>query len=430
MRPSAGRAHSPTAGTEERCPLDSVAWPSLATVECPYPYYDRLRDQAPVYRYPGRNEFLVSRWEDIVYISRHPELFSNTIEPDNDPQFFRSVASGTGLEVGDGRFSPFSMSHSDPPEHRMKRSIGLQAIGPRRLDPGMVRSLADALIDTWVDRGECEFRSEFADWLPVEVIVTMLGLPLEKLAMFKKWGESEGAGVRYMSDEAVAKEQAMAREAAEHLQAELHLRVTSPRDDVLTRIVQEQIRQTGELDLDYLVKETSVLVFAGNVTTAHMMASTMVLLCRHAAVMDRVQNDPSQIPAVIEEAMRVESPVQWRQRWAKQDAVVGGVSIPRGSGIIMLYGSANRDEARWGDDSPAFDVDRPGVVKHGLAFGFGIHRCLGAPLARLEGRIAFEALLERVRNIRLDEERSDLGHIGVSGRFRAPRRVHIRFDPV
>jgi cytochrome P450 len=204
-------------------------------------------------------------------------------------------------------------------------------------------------------------------------------------------------------------------------------RFNNPREDALTELVQLQIAKDGELDLDYLVKELEVLVFAGNVTTAHMLASAMVFLCQDPDLMRRVRADHELIKPLLEETLRLEAPVQWRQRWAKEDTEIAGVPIPMGSGVIIMYNSGNRDERRWGGVDPAeFDLDRPQVSKHHLAFGYGIHRCAGATLARLEGRIALERLLTRLADIELDTERSDLSHID-SVHFRAPKKVVLRF---
>jgi cytochrome P450 len=159
-----------------------------------------------------------------------------------------------------------------------------------------------------------------------------------------------------------------------------------------------------------------------------MLASAMVILCQSPDLMARVRTDRALLRPFCEEVLRVESPVQWLVRHAKADTEIGGTTIPGGSQVLVLYASGNRDAARF-DDPDRFVIDRPNVAKHALAFGHGPHLCLGAPLARLEGQAAIEVLLDRLTNIRLVEEKSDLSHIE-SFHFRAPKVVHISFDAV
>jgi cytochrome P450 len=419
---------SPEADSRARgCPVhpEDFDWPSPESIECPFPYLEALREEAPVYRYPGRQEYIVTRWSDIIEVARRTDVFSNTVTVEADPQFYLSLKATDDLHRGDGRFTPFSMAHSDPPEHREKRSLGLKIINQRKFDEQMIADATNRLIDNWVDRGWCDFRGEFSDWLPVWVIVNILGLSPEKVPMYKAWGEAEGAGARYSTPEELRHEEEFRHRAAAEWQRELLDRYHQPREDGFSELVQAQVERDGELDLDYLVKEAEILVFAGNVTTAHMLASAMVFLSQDPQLMARVRTDRKLIEPLLEETLRLESPVQWLHRWAKADAEVGGVTIPAGSGVILMWNSGNRDPRVW-NAPEVFDIDRQNVARHHVAFGYGPHRCLGAPLARLEGRIAMGILLDRLEDIQLDMDRSDLTHI-LSPHFRAPKKVVLTF---
>jgi cytochrome P450 len=190
-------------------------------------------------------------------------------------------------------------------------------------------------------------------------------------------------------------------------------------------MVQEHANLFGRLDLGKATADVAIMLTGGIVTTAHMVANTMLLLLRNPDQMAAARADMGLIPRVLEESLRLESPVQWQPRWATEDTELGGVVIPEGAQVNVLLGAANRD----GDVFPASDefaTDRPRSSDH-LAFGYGVHFCVGAPLARLEGRVAFEQLLRRLTSIRLLPE-SDLGPID-SLVFRAPRALHLAFQP-
>jgi cytochrome P450 len=407
--------------------LGEPVWPSPEMTECPYPTYGALRTEAPVYKYPDRNEYLVTRWEDITYVAKHPELFSNAVF-DVDPTLRRMQAVRETGAPRTGRWSAKSMSSSDPPEHKQKRALGLNLVHGDRLkkyEP-RVEVLVNELIDRWIDRGRCDFRAEFSDYLPIHVIVDLLGLPREDVPRFKVWGETEAGAIRYLPEHRVKVELEWAAEAAAYMREAIQERHERPRDDYLTEMIQQQIRQDGDFDLEYMTGEANVMLFAGNVTTAHMLANGMVMLCRHPDEMDRVRKDRRLLKPLVEEFLRLESPVQWLQRVCLEDTEINGVPIPAGAFLILFWASGNRDESRFGCPEH-FDIDRPNGARHQLAFGYGIHLCLGAPLARLELRVAFDILLSRLVDIRLVEDECDLRNID-SMRFRAPRKLVIAFD--
>jgi cytochrome P450 len=389
---------------------------------CPYPFYEHVRDHAPVYGIPGRDDSFVSRWHDIATVTDSPDVFSSALPSDGRPLVLP--------EGYDFDYSPLSMAGSDPPEHRQKRLSGLKLIGRERLREytPLIERVADELIDSFAARGEVEFVSGFADWLPIRVIVDVLGLPAEDAADLKRWTDSPGQGARYLTDEELAAERERSADLRPYLERAIRDRVESPRDDGLGILVRDQIARDGRPNVPYLMAEAGVLAFAGNATTTHMLGSTMVLLLQNPDVLAQVQSDLELVKPLIEESLRLESPVQFTQRACRDDVELAGEALPAGTVVLCGWASGNRDPRKWGDDADSLRLDRPDVAKHHLAFGRGPHLCLGAPLARLEGEIAFRKLLSRLRNIRFAPggeviEPIDHPHL------RAPKRVQLEFDP-
>lgn len=391
-------------------------YPSLELAECPYPFYELLHSEAPVYRIPGSNEYLVSRHEDVLYVLAHPELFSN------------AAVRGSGPISGEGARSRASMIASDPPEHKPKRILGSRGFTPGRLrayEP-TIEAIADQLIDGFAERGSAEFVAEFATPLPILVFCALFfGDQREDFERFRRWALIEGSGLRYLPEERQQAARERGEGRTEYLTQAILSRHESPRDDVLSEMIQMQVERDGDLDLAYLVSEAGLLLSGGFVTTAHMLASAMQLLLEHPEEMDKVRSDRTRIKAMLEEALRVESPVQWQHRGVVADTEIAGVPIPAGSVVLVVLGAANRDAAKFACHE-LFDVDRDDASKH-VAFGYGTHFCLGAPLARLEGRIAFERLFSRLGELRLAQPATEIRHLE-STIFRGPKTLPIEFD--
>jgi cytochrome P450 len=233
------------------------------------------------------------------------------------------------------------------------------------------------------------------------VMMETFGFPRDDEQDFVRWTSGQGpVGSKLASAEEQSAEQKRRLELGAYFRTKILERREQPTDDFLSEIVEAQVARDGELDMAYLLAEVANLFAAGNATTAHMLASTMLLLLQHPAELDRIREDRALIPTMLEESMRLESPVQWLQRIVTTDTELAGTPIPAGSLVLVLWGSANRDGRKF-EDPERFQIDRPSVAKLQTAFGYGIHMCVGAPLARLEGRIAFERLLDRLTNMRL-----------------------------
>jgi len=404
---------------------DEFEFPSAELQECPFPFYDALRSEAPVYQLPGRHEYLVSRWEDVTHVAEHPGTFSSALLDGKSSN--RVTARMIDEKFG---YSPTGMALCDPPEHKMKRSAGLRLLNADRLkdyEPSIAR-FSNELIDGFIDKGEVEFVGEYAYWLPIRVIVHILGLPAGDLQKIKRLGDRAGQGARFMTEEELAEETALADELRDYLRRHLLARAETPAGDGLSELIRLQVERDGELNVPYLMSEASTLLFAGNTTTTHMLASAMQLLLQSPEQLERARAERGLIRHVIDETLRLESPVQWTQRTSTEDTTVGGVPIPAGSTLLCVWASGNRDERRF-QDPERFDVDRPQVAKHQLGFGRGIHRCLGAPLARLEGEIAFNGLFDRLTDLELKPGANDFAHITVH-HMRAPKAVHMTFERV
>lgn len=402
--------------------LLAAPYPSPELVECPYPFYAALRDEAPVHRLPN-GDFVVSRWEDVVHIDRHPELFSNFIGPLN-PGF----AEAYGVQMGEGALSPWPLPFTDPPEHRLKRQLLLPMVSRDRLreyEP-MIREIADRLIDGFVEHGHCEFREAFADELPPLVMLRIFDVPIEDEPMVRAWmATSQGQGYRHATEEQKARQRQALGEARAYFERIVIDRFERPGDDFLSELVRNKHARDGSLDLYYLVGEVTTVYQAAYHNTIYNLVSTMELLLRNPDQMAKVLANRDLIRNAVDESLRAESPVQWLQRIVVEDTELRGVILPKGSVVLVMYGAANRDERTF-PEPEQFDVERPNLVKQQLGFGHGIHLCLGAPLARLEGQVAFEQLLSRLKSIRLADG-NDFAHVP-SVNHRALRTLHIEFE--
>jgi cytochrome P450 len=403
-------------------PASDYEYPSPAVIECPYAFYGALRDGAPVHRLPDGTH-LVSRYEDVVRVARSPLLYSNMIGPLNDQIL-------GGPRVGGDASGPWPAPFVDGKQHRLQRAFCSLLVAPERMrwfEPRIER-LVDELIDGFAGAGRVEFRSAFAGHLPRRVMMETFGFPRSDEADIIRWTSGQGpVGAKLASPEQQAAEQQRRLELGEYLRQKIHARLDQPTDDFLTEIVGAQVARDGTLDEPYLLSEVANLFAAGNLTTAHMIASTMLLLVEHPAELERVRADRSLLPAMLEESMRLESPVQWLQRIVTEDTELGGVQLEAGSMLLVMWGAANRDERQF-DEPDRFVIDRPRVAREQTAFGFGVHRCVGVPLARVEGRIAFDRLLDRLPNLRLVGDAADVTHIPNMNQ-RAPVQVHVAFDP-
>ena len=372
----AGSATSP----EAQAP---VAWDPLVQPDDPYPLYRRLRDEAPVYWNAEREMWALSRFDDIHAAARDWETFS-------------SSAGGTGNDADDGYqlFEPAGdVAAADPPLHTRLRGALRMAFSPSQIrsrfeDP--VRLRANALIDVFADTGGADLAREFARPLPAHMIFTWLGFPDADHEQLQEWFArmlDRVIGQRALPPSALAARDDM----RVYLVSAAADRRRTARDDLLGFLVAAQA--DGQLSGDEVIGGCMLLFMAGITTTSGLISNSLLNLDRFPDQREILRREPGRMPAAIEELLRFDAPIQTLVRATTRDVHLNGSTIPAASRVNLIWASANRDERRWSDPD-RLDITRD-PQRH-VAFGEGIHLCLGAPLARLEGRIALEELFKRI----------------------------------
>lgn len=397
-----------------------------------YPAYERLRDEHPVYRLPDSNMYVLTRYEDIMQVVRDPKLFSNEHERLGGDLLIKHEEArdyycehGLGKDEGIGRWSPLSI---DPPRHRKYRELidpFFQGAALAKARP-MIEGLVDELIDGFADAGEVEIISAFAEPLPMTVITTLLGLPLEDLPQLKKWSATWASpfarGLTLEQEMDVAKQGV---DFQNYIRDFADARRREPRDDILSHLVQVRFEGERLLTDHEIASIVDHLFIGGNETTTFAITSGMWIMLREPSIYRALQSDPSRIPTFGEEVLRLESPTQGLYRTASEDTEIRGVPIPKGATIHIRFAAANRDETMF-PNPDSVDLCRANASRH-LAFSKGEHHCPGAGLSRLEQVVAYERLLERLPNLRLTPERNDFTH-WPGFVLRALHHLHLSFD--
>ena len=367
---------------------------SARTAQNPYPVYAALRERDPVHRSRLMNAWLFTRHSDVDSILRDHRHFGN------DPRKGRLTRrQRANLPAEDD----FTMLFLDPPDHKRLRALVNKAFTPKAvnaLEPH-IRSLLNALLDDIDDPAGFDLMEAVAQPLPVIVIAEMLGVPPEDRAQFKVWSDQRARVLEPMID---ARERELAEAANRALNAYfmpiIKERRAAPEDDIVSALAQAE-EEGDRLSERETLNMLRLLLVAGNETTTNLIGNGMLALLRHPDQLQRLRDDPSLIPAAVDELLRFDSPVQTDFRRALEDCEVNGFAVRRRENIVVLLGAANRDPDVF-ENPDRLDVGR-GNRSH-LSFGRGIHHCLGAPLARLEGRIVLETLLERFSQIGLLDE--------------------------
>jgi cytochrome P450 len=291
-----------------------------------------------------------------------------------------------------GHLFASSLITTDPPRHRQLRSLVTQAFTPKAVDAlgPRISELTDGLLAEIASRGTADLIGALAYPLPVIVISELMGIPAEHRDRFKQWSDAIVSQTR--TGAATEDHQAANQEMTGYFLALIEQRRSRPGDDLISNLLAAEI-DGQKLNVGELLGFCALLLVAGNETTTNLIGNAVLCFTELPGTIDRILREPALLPQAIEEVLRFRSPVQSMYRLTVADTTLGGVRIPAGAPVVAWIGSANRDERQF--ERPAeFDVDR-GQIRH-LAFGHGIHFCLGAPLARLEAKIALEATLSRL----------------------------------
>jgi cytochrome P450 len=352
---------------------------SAAMHRDPFPTYRWLRDHAPAYYNPDRDLWAISRHDDVIAVTNDWTTFSNAEGADTD-------------DLGGHFAAPGNFLDSDPEEHDVLRAVVHKPFTPRqmrtRMEP-VVQSAVDDLIGELAERDEADFAQELAWLLPARVIADLLGLPDGDLPLLRQWGEDV---TRRIPDD--PEPPPLALEALADIRAylvdQIAERRRAPREDLLSVIANASVGETEESIGEAAMGMATLMIVAGIETTASLIGNALFLLAEHPDQRAWLTEHPEAIPSALEEILRFESPVQHLRRVTTRDVEMHGAKVPAGARVVVLYGSANRDERRY-PQAGLFDIRRE--QKRNLAFGNGIHHCLGAPLARLEGTVVLEKIL-------------------------------------
>jgi cytochrome P450 family 142 subfamily A polypeptide 1 len=388
-----------------------------------------LRENEPIFWSEKTQLFIISRFEDVAFVSKNSDLF----------------CSGQG--VLPGAFVPkIGFIDEDEPHHGEMRGLINRGFTPRmvRKWEQIFQQITDEVLDEIAPKGECDFVEDIAVPLPLILIAEMIGIRSEDRMRFHQWSDAMIGSTGNMDDPViVAAAGKAAVEYVEYLTEIIEDRRKNPKEDLISILVRAKddgilvkteayaddvppglTHTEDERDMtnDELIKMCILLLVAGNETTRNGLTGAMQLLIEHPDVRTRLIEDPSLIPAAIEEMLRLVSPVLSFARTATRNTELQGVSIEKGQRVLMIYGSANRDASVF-ENPDTFDIDRN--AQH-LAFGMGNHFCMGANLARMELRVALQELLRRT---------SDMSYVttgpefGASALVRSVAHMHVRFTP-
>jgi cytochrome P450 family 109 len=354
-----------------------------------YAHYAYLREHAPVYWVESLQAWAVSRHADVVYVLKNPQLFSSSA-------FFDQLL---------GEFNPVPeipwMITSDPPAHTRLRKLANKGFMPgivRTLAP-RVGALATDMIESICGKREFDFVRDFSAAFPVLVIAEMLGIEPERRVDFKRWADDivSASSRATATEEDRQRIQQSGNDARAYFEATIARRRQAPGDDIISAFVRAE-EENQALTAAEVLSLSILLLLGGTETTTNLLGSTMVTFLEQPDEWTKIQRDPSLIPQLIEESLRYHSPIQALFRQTTQAVEIAGTTIPAHATVMPLLASANRD-ARKFPDPERFDLTR-NADGH-VALGHGVHFCLGAPLARLEAKLALEALLQQLPLLRV-----------------------------
>jgi hypothetical protein len=369
-----------------------------ANLEDPYALYRRLREKDPFHRSRLVDGWVVSRYADVLEVLRDARFSADDRNLRLYARNRRLLVAVGALEKEEADEVP-SMLRLDPPDHTRLRSLVGKAFTPRSIEKlrPRIETIVGELLDGLARKREADLVLELAYPLPVIVIAEMLGVPKEERARFKHWSDEVVRSMGVASFEDIRRSRTAWRELRSYLEGVAEKRRRDPQDDLLSALLAAEERG-DTLTAGEVFSTLNLLLIAGNETTTNLIGNGVLALLRNPDELERLRKEPDLVESAVEELLRYDSPVQATSRIATEPTEMHGETVRRGQQLILLIGSANRDPEQFSDPD-RLDVARKDN-RH-LAFGYGIHFCLGAPLARLEATIALRALLERFPRLAL-----------------------------
>ena len=414
------------------CPstLDGVTLADVEVLECPYPTYKFLREQAPIYQDPVTGMFVVTRYADQRRIALDYENFSN-FRPSNDHANLKGIARKVYERFKEKGWVPGeSLAARDDPEHKQMRSIFDQAFRPRRIKDmdEEVEALSYQLIDSFIDDGHCEIVGQYAVPLPLFIICRQMGANMDDVWQIKAWTDAWIRGIGFgLTEEDALKYTDLEIQAQHYFQAIFEKLRRQPDDSLLSDLVNLEVPGWGRTLTDNelhaeMMQDTFV---GGSETTTNAISAGIMLLGRNKDVWEKLRSNPERyLKTFCDEVVRLESPAQGMSRTAKNDVTIDGVRIPRGAQVELRYAAGNRDPEVF-ENPDEIDLERTNAGAH-LGFSTGTHYCLGAPLARRELYWAFKAFIDRISDFELVPGRNDPRHLP-NYSLRILQELHIRF---
>jgi hypothetical protein len=391
----------------------------------PYPYFAEFRRETPIFYAPKIDFWVVSRYEDILNIVKDPETFSNVRV--QEPLYPLTEEALARLKEG-VRVTP-TTSTADPPLHRRTRKHAARAFSAKRVAglEGRIREIANGLIDEISSDGRADMVGRFAFPLPASVVFSLIGYPEVDTEMLKSWcfDRLKITWGRPLPEEQLEAVEKMAS-FFNYIEHFVHERAENLQNDYTSDLLRIRAEDEDNLSLEEVVSIDYSLSFAGHETTTNLILNGLRQLLGRPGLWDELREDPSLIENAVEEMLRRDTSVPAWRRSTTRPVEIAGVEVPEGARLMLLLASANRDESVF-ENPDEFDIRRENAGKH-IAFSHGIHFCLGAPLARLEARIAFELLTQRLPDLRLSPP-DQVFEFDPNMSFRGPKEMWAEWTP-